>query len=165
MMVPADTPYYVLNDADYYPPDLKGPCWLERLVTVMDRHKQLGCLAAQLPPQWLQTPSKVFDDYVQCKAVGNSLRVTRRTAWPQGKFEQKLGQFGDDSILCQMMLDDGYITGFARDVYCLHAGQCENWGYQPEEVHKDPRKAGYGKPYVYEYDPVTYEPTEARLRL
>lgn len=164
MMTPADTPYYVLNDNDYYPPKLESKCWLERMVDIMEATPTLGCLAAQVPPQILQTPGTVYDQYVECKAVGNSLRLTRREAWPQAEFRQELGKFGDDSILCEMMRQRGYHTGFARAVYCLHH-QPENWGYEPEQLAQDPRKAGYKPPYEYQYNYETYVPTNPDLRL
>lgn len=164
-MTTVDTPYYVLNDQDYYPPQLSGPCWLERLVRTMEEYSGLGVLAAQLPPQSLQGPIGPRDGYIVCRAVGNSLRLTRRAVWPQAEFKQELGKFGDDSILCGMIRSKGYDTGFSRDVYCLHAGQTRNWGYKPEELRKDPRKAGYGPPYTYDYDPLTYVPADPNLRM
>ncbi len=165
MMTPADTPYYVLNDQDYYPPMLDGQCWLERMVAMMDKYTSLGCLAAQVPPQVLQMPIEVLPDIVTCRAVGNSLRITRRSAWPQAEFTQRLGGFGDDSILCKMMRDAGFHTAFMRGVYGLHAGQCHNWGYKESEIGMDPRKAGYGTPFKYDYDPLTYVPTHPELRM
>jgi hypothetical protein len=64
-----------------------------------------------------------------------------------------------------MMKTKGFATAFSREVFCLHAGQSNNWGYRPEEVHDDPRKSGYGKPYTYDYDAETYEPIDPALRM
>lgn len=165
MMTPADTPYYVLNDQDYMPPLLPGKCWLERMLDVMECEPGLGVLGAQLPPQFLAGPITKHRGFIECKAVGNALRLTRRVAWPQYEFQQELGEFGDDSILCEAMRTRGFHTGFSDEVYCLHLGQCENWGYTDAEVAEDPRKSGYGKPFTYEYDHDTYVPLKKGYRL
>jgi hypothetical protein len=160
MMVEASSRYYIVNDTDVYPPKL-APDWLEQMIAIMDKYPEVALLAPQLPPQWLQMPYLNYKekDIVYCKAVGNTLKMIRREAFPLKDFKQALGQFGDDGLVSEQVAAAGYKVAFCRNIFCYHAGQCINWGYKPEEIAKDPRKAGYGKPFTY---PITnwdtYEP-------
>jgi hypothetical protein len=160
MMTESSCPYYVVTDNDVFPPKL-SPDWLSQMIAIMEAHPELGMLAPQLPPQWLQQPETVKDDIVYCKAVGNTLKLVRRAAFPINKFKQQLGAYGDDGLVAQQMNEEGWRVAFCRNIFCFHAGQCENWGYTPEQVSMDPRKSGYGTPFVYEmknWD--TYEPMD-----
>ena len=160
-----DTPYYVVTDDDQCPPVIaKNGCWLTQLIECMNRNDHIGCIAAQQPPQCLQEPYATYSDYIACKAVGNNLKVVRTKAWPS-KWQQSLGAYGDDSILCSLLKEKGYTTAFSRSVYSLHLQHCANWGYDPADLHKDPRKAGYNQPYEYAYDPLTYVPVDVALRM
>jgi len=58
-----------------------------------------------------------------------------------------------------------FLVAFCRDIWCNHAGQCVNWGYRDEEIKKDPRKAGYGKPFVYEFEDEEKYVPEQKWRL
>ena len=159
-------PYYVVNDHDYFPPDLGSRCWLTRMVEEMHLYNHLGILAAQLPPQHMQEPIEVMENHVLCKAVGNSLKLVRRVAFPADILEQEVGKFGDDSYVCDLIQSKGfYHTAFSREVFCLHGGQMENWGYTKEQLDRDPRKAGYDEPYTYVYDIGTYVPEDPNLRM
>lgn len=62
--------------------------------------------------------------------------------------------------MCLKVHELGYKVGFTANLYCLHIGQCENWGYKEDEIKLDPRKVGYGKPFTYEYDTKTFEPED-----
>jgi len=165
MMAEVTDDYYVVTDNDVLPPKL-SPDWLSRMRGIMDSHPQVGLLAMQLPPQEFQSPTGEYDhDVVYCRAVGNTYKMVRRAALPPDSFKPQLMQFGDDNIISIDMNARGYRVAFCRDIYCFHAGQCENWGYRPEEIEKDPRKAGYGAPFVYEFeDESKYLPKE-RWRL
>lgn len=163
-MTTDDTPYYVVNDADVFPPKL-DPDWLSRMISIMDRRPALGLLAMQLPPQFLQDPKGHDDEVVYAKAVGNTFKMVRRETvslvLKSGSIKQGLMKFGDDGILSSAMWLIGGRVGFCRDIWCYHAGQCKNWGYRPEEITKDPRKAGYGEPFTYELeDEEKYVPKE-----
>ena len=156
--------YYCVNDSDVYPPKLT-PDWLEQMVAIMEAHPELGMLAPQLPPQFLQQPYEVKDDIVYCRAIGNTLKLVRREAFPIDKFVQQLGAYGDDGLVSQHMSEKGWRVAFCRGIFCMHDGQCENWGYTPDQIAMDPRKSGYGRPFTYEianWD--TYEP-EAQHRM
>ena len=158
-----DAEYFVMTDNDAYPPKL-DPCWLTEMVCIMREHEELGCLGLRAPPEFLQSPlpgeMEGRDKIIRCKAIGNQFKMIRAEAWPDDWNTVK-GQFGDDFYLCDMMAKDGWYTAFCRDLYCLHAGQTQNWGYSPEQIAEDPRKAGYGPPFIYDYDPITYTPKGA----
>jgi hypothetical protein len=174
-MTETDQKYYVVTDNDIFPP-LLTPSWLTQMVGIMDRQPEINVLAPQLPPTWLQEPYEVYEDVVYCKAVGNTFKMVRREAIPVKELMsvQKIGVFGDDGHFSRVAdghFKDGknldYIdvndknkkVAFCKNIFCWHAGQCENWGYKPEEINKDPRKAGYGKPFLYEpINNLTYEP-------
>lgn len=164
-MTESDSPYYVVTDNDVYPPKL-DPDWLKRMVATMDKHPDLAFLSPQLPPVFLQEPLMVKDDIVYCKAVGNTFKMVRREAFPFGEYKQSLEKYGDDGLVSKLVYEKGWRVAFCRDIFCFHAGQCENWGYKPEEIHLDPRKSGYGKPFTYEVENEdTYKPVDSRLRL
>jgi len=63
IMTECESKYYVVNDNDVYPPKLT-PDWLSQMISIMEAHPELGLLAPQLPPQWLQQPYEVKDDIV-----------------------------------------------------------------------------------------------------
>lgn len=156
--------YYIVTDNDVLPPEL-APDWLSRMVGIMDRHPELAFLAPQLPPQGLQMPYGFGDEVVYCKAVGNTLKMVRRDAFPIAEYNNSLNTFGDDGQVCGIISSRGLRSAFCKDIFCWHLGQCDNWGYKKEELDQDPRKAGYGAPFKYtpiNYD--TYEPPEG-LRL
>lgn len=163
-MTESDNKYYVVSDNDVYPP-LLSPDWLQQMVSIMDNHKDLAFLTPQLPPTWLQEPIKTEDDVVYCKAVGNTFKLVRKEAYPFGKYTQKCGEYGDDGLVSKIVREEGWRVAFCRYIFCYHAGQCENWGYRAEEINLDPRKQGYGKPFIYEIkNAETYEPLDPKLR-
>jgi len=160
MMVESTQKYYCLTDNDVLPPKL-SPDWLSQMIGIMDAHPELAFLVPQIPPQWLQGPdlSQVKEDIVYCKAVGNTFKIVRRSAFPISEFMPVLGAYGDDALVCEQVKLRNYKVAFCRNIFCFHAGQCENWGYSEEEVAMDPRKSGYGKPFTYKLlNEETFEP-------
>jgi glycosyltransferase involved in cell wall biosynthesis len=151
----ADGKYYVVTDNDIYPPDL-SPDWLAQMIDIMDRHPKLAMLTPSVPPLFLMDPNYSDGEVVFCKAVGNALKLVRREAIPQMNWS--LFQYGDDGALSQAVQLTGWEVGFCQNIFCKHAGQTKNWGYKEDEIAKDPRKKGYGPPYISDCDPVTYEP-------
>jgi len=149
-MTESSSKYYCVSDNDVYPPKL-SPDWLSQIIGIMDAHPEIALLAPQLPPQGLQTPYEVHNDVVYAKAVGNTFKIVRREAFPLN-CSQVLGKYGDDGQISEMVHEKGYKVAFCRNIYCYHAGQCDNWGYNTQELDKDPRKAGYGPPFVYEIE-------------
>lgn len=161
-MVTKDERYYCVTDNDVYPPKL-DPDWLSSMLQIMDRHPNIALLTPQLPPQWLQTPYGSDADVIYAKAVGNTFKICRTEALKQVVCEvpQSLGSYGDDGLISRLLEKNGWKIAFCRDIWCYHAGQCKNWGYRLEEVAKDPRKVGYGEPFVYEFeDEQKYIPKE-----
>ena len=160
MMTESTEKYFCVTDNDVYPPKIE-PDWLTQMIAIMDAHPDLGLLAPQLPPQCLQEPYQVDKDIVRCLAVGNTLKLCRTEAFPIRTYRQTLGAYGDDGLVSKMMREDGWSVAFCRDIFCYHAGQCVNWGYTSEQVAMDPRKSGYGKPYLYELKNTdTFEPID-----
>jgi len=151
--------YYVVTDNDVFPPKLE-PDWLQKMVGIMDKNPDIALLAPQLPPQGLQTPYELGEEVVYCKAVGNTLKMVRREAFPIGRYNNALNTFGDDGQVSELVQSGlGYRVAFCKDIYCWHAGQCNNWGYTKEELDLDPRKAECGSPFIYEpINKETYEP-------
>jgi GT2 family glycosyltransferase len=155
-MTESSSKYLVVTDNDIYPPALT-PDWLTQMVSIMDRHPELAFLTPQFPPQELSGPYQTLKDVVYCQAVGNAFKMVRRAYFPI--LEQKLNTFGDDGQVCLLAEKAGWKSAFCRNIFCFHAGQTTNWGYRPEEIALDPRKAGYGAPYSYELaNNLTYEP-------
>ncbi len=158
MMSESSDPYYCVSDNDVFPPKLT-PDWLSQMVAIMDRHPEIGMLAPQLPPQGLQTPYAVNNDVIYCKAVGNTFKIIRREAFPLEEFKPKLMAFGDDGMVCSYMENKNWKTAFCTNIFCYHAGQCEDWGYTKDQINLDPRKSGYGGYFKYEVlSQETYEP-------
>lgn len=157
-MTESKNDFYCVTDNDIFPPKL-SPDWLSQMIKIMTAHPRLVFLAPQLPPQSLQGPdmTRVMDDIIYCKAVGNTFKLVRRKYFPE--IDTVLGVFGDDGLVCEKVRQQGLDVAFCRNIFCYHAGQCENWGYKTEEVEKDPRKVGYGKPFIYALkNEETYEP-------
>ena len=161
-MTPSDQDYYVVTDNDIYPPELT-PDWLSQMIAIMNRNPDLAMLSPQIPPIKLMGPRTIRDDIVLCDAVGNALKVVRRSAFPS--YTQKLNTFGDDGQLSALVQNNGWRVAFCRNIFCFHAGQCKDWGYKPDEIAKDPRKQGYGDPFICEVDEKTYQPKDPSLRM
>jgi hypothetical protein len=158
LMTEQKSPYYCVTDNDIYPPKIE-PDWLTQMTEIMEAYPNIGMLAPQLPPQFLQQPLSIGKDVVYCTAVGNTLKLIRTEAFPIKRYQQELGAYGDDGLISQMMREDGWDIAFCRNIFCYHAGQCTNWGYTKEQVALDPRKIGYGTPFTYNIvNQDTYEP-------
>jgi len=158
MMALASSAYYVISDNDVFPPKLT-PDWLSQMTLIMDNHPELALLTPQLPPTQFQRPYEVKEDIVYAEAVGNTFKMIRREAIPIEKFKPQLMAFGDDGFVSKEVKEKGWKIAFCRNIFCYHAGQCENWGYAQEQISKDPRKTGYGKPFEYKIiNEDTYEP-------
>jgi glycosyltransferase involved in cell wall biosynthesis len=160
MMNESTDKYFCVTDNDVYPPKIE-PDWLSQMITIMDSNSNIGMLAPQLPPQFLQQPFYVGKDIVKCLGIGNTLKIIRKDAFPVKNYQQALGTYGDDGLVSKMMRDDGWDVAFCRNIFCYHAGQCVNWGYTNEQINMDPRKVGYGKPFTYDLvNEETYEPEQ-----
>jgi hypothetical protein len=162
LTTPEDT-YYVSNDADTYPPYL-DPDWLSRMITEMEVYPDIGVMTPQLPPQVLLGPKYERGNHVVCTAIGNQLSLVRRAAWPIKLWPQESGKFGDDLLRSVRMEASGFITAYMKDVWCMHGGQCDKWGYTDSQLAEDPRKVKYAPPYTYVYDIQTYKPVDPILQ-
>jgi GT2 family glycosyltransferase len=154
--------YYVVTDNDIFPPKLE-PSWLTHMIAIMNKYPDIAMLTPQFPPINLMGPLYMNEDVVYCEAVGNALKMVRRSLYPQ--YEQKLATYGDDGQLSAIIRNNGYKVAFCRNIFCLHAGQTENWGYKLEEIHKDPRKCNYNAPLIVQVDPNNYMPLNPGYRI
>lgn len=147
-MVPQDTDFYVVTDNDFI------PCvgWLPAMLEVMKANPDLALLTLDYLPRWPLGPQEDHGDYVRCKAVGNTFKLCRRKAVEMAMcaIPQKLGAYGDDGMLCEILADAGYQVGFIRGKYCFNLElTVPKWGYTDEQLLQDPRKAGYQEPLRY----------------
>ena len=158
-MVSDSSKYYVVTDNDIEPPKLPDKDWLQSMIDIMDSRPDIAMLTPQFPPVNLSEPIRQEGDIILCKAVGNAFKMTRRNAYPD--YPQHMDSFGDDGMISALLWTNGYKVAFCSDIFCRHIGQTENWGYKPEEIALDPRKSGYGPPFIYEpEDPLTLRPPE-----
>lgn len=151
-MVPGDQPYYVVSDGDFI------PCvdWLPPMLKVMERYPRLAFLTLDYWPRWPLQPLDNLGPYTRCRAVGNTFRLVRKAAVDEIIHEvpNELGAYGDDGMFSRAVQAVGYDVGFINGKYCFNLELTEpNWGYTPDQLQKDPRKAGYS-------EPVRYEPTD-----
>lgn len=157
-MTESHTKYYVVSDNDVFPPKLT-PDWLIQMINIMEKYPEIALLTPQLPPQAFQMPYALNEDVVLCAAVGNTFKVIRRDAFPFDQYAQKLGEYGDDGLISELVHKSGKKVAFCRNIFCYHAGQCENYGYKEEDLGKDPRKINYGEHFTYKFvNEDTYEP-------
>jgi cellulose synthase/poly-beta-1,6-N-acetylglucosamine synthase-like glycosyltransferase len=154
--------YFVISDNDIFPPKLT-PDWLTQMTAIMDAHPELAFLTPQFPPVQLMSPEEICEDIVYCKAVGNAFKMVRRKAISNDDYEQSIGTFGDDGLLSEVVRKKGWRVAFCRKIFVLHAGQCKNWGYNQDEIDKDPRKKGYGPPYIVPTREDTFEPLDPKF--
>jgi len=152
-------PYYVVTDNDCFPPLLQ-PCWLTQMVKIMDDNKDIDMLSPQFPPVVCMGPTVegIREDFVYCKAIGNALKIVRRSSFPV--YEQMLATYGDDEFISSFLK-----VAFCRKIFCFHAGQSKNWGYKEEEISLDPRKSTYTNPFILEVDPISYRPKDLTVTL
>jgi len=146
-MTEEDDDFYVVTDNDIIPPRL-SPDWLEQMLEIMRKHPDIGVLAQQMPPVWLQAPYAYEDNVAFCQAVGNTFKVVRRKAFPA--LPQRMESYGDDAEACKEMAAKGWKSAFARNIFCYNLELDQpDWGYAKEQLAQDPRKAGYGPPFKY----------------
>ncbi|MDO8640454.1 MAG: glycosyltransferase [Nitrosarchaeum sp.] len=165
-MTASTQPYYVITDNDIYPPKL-SPDWLQQMTAIMEMYPGLACLTPQCATSAMHTmPELIHPTVVFCKVAGNALKLMRRAAFPVNQYHQKLNAFGDDGQLSELIRNNGWHIGFCRQVFFLHAGQCENWGYEANEIDNDPRKATYGPPLIVPViNEETWEPADPKYKL
>lgn len=162
-MVPDDCLFYVVTDNDFI------PCagWLPALLGIMERNRDLALLTLDYLPRWPLQPLEDRGEYVRTKAVGNTFKLCRRHAMEQviHDMPQKLGAYGDDGMLCDLLDRAGWEVGYAKGKYCFNLElTVPNWGYTEEQLKQDPRKSGYAPPMRYlPMDWDTLEPSAADI--
>lgn len=159
-MVPADCEFYVVTDGDFIP----SVGWLPKLLETMVKHQDLALLTLEYFPRWPLQPLENLGDYTRCKAVGNTFKLCRRSAVHEviHSIPQALGAYGDDGLLCDLLDCQGYKVGYQNGAYCYNLElTAPKWGYTPEQLAQDPRKAGYQEPIRYtplDWDTLTPPP-------
>ncbi len=158
------SPYFITVDNDCIAPDLE-PCWLERMVALMDQHKEFGALA--LRPQVLIGVGQIFNnqeyvDIVANNVCGGSYRIMRTDlikkigGWTD-KFE-KDGRGNEEHDVCGKIREAGYKVGYTKKIWTYHMfGEAGTWGYAKDSDYKMGRVLERS-PEDVEYDDGTCEP-------
>lgn len=147
-MVPDDVDIYCVTDNDFI------PCigWLPAMLKVMASNPDLALLTLDYYPRWPLQPMNDRGDYMACQAVGNTYKLCRRQAVEQviHDIPQKMGAYGDDGLLCELLRKVGWEVGYIKGKYCFNLELTQyNWGYTEDQLKQDPRKAGYSEPIRY----------------
>lgn len=147
--------YFVCIDNDCLPPPTKdGKDWLERLVDLMENHKDFAAISMRT--QVMIGTGNIFeeadqagDDIVEFPHPGGSFRImlTKAVRDIGGWDREAVGRGAEERYICGKLRDAGYRTAFATDVKTLHLFGVrdrtkERWGYvdgmKPEETgHSD----------------------------
>jgi len=158
------TPYFVTVDNDCIAPSLE-PCWLDRLIGLMDRYGEFAAIA--LRPQMLVGVGNIFanDNYVHLaenNVCGGSYRIMRTKAvrevggWTD-KFE-KDGRGNEEHDICSKLKSIGYKVGYTKKLWTYHMfGDEGTWGYNKNSNYKMGRVLERS-PEDEKHDPITCEP-------
>jgi len=148
----------VVTDPDLVVPDLT-PCWLTRMLGILDRHPDFGILGigldqSNLPPVQEPeslAPEEIVDGEIVEQPVGSIFTFVRRGA---------LLSYYDDWRACESVARAGYRFGWALDVRALHLGW-DDFKLHPGHLA---RKRRYGGEYR-EVDMIERPPSLAELAL
>jgi len=156
------TPYFITVDNDCIAPELE-PCWLSRMVELMDRHEMYA--AVSLRPQVLVGVGSIFKsdkEIVENNVCGGSYRImcTNRVrlvgSWTD-KFE-KDGRGNEEHDICGKLRAKNWKVGYTRSLWTYHLfGDEGTWGYNKKSNYKMGRVLERS-PEDQEYDPKTCEP-------
>lgn len=158
-----ESEYFVTSDNDIYVPDLRNksddlnpvldstltdrPCWLERLVKLMDERPNYGAIALQPHVFIGLDKSKHLDDgtLLHTPMVGAVMRLMRTEAVRKaGGWERviRTSRNHEESTICTRLKSVGYNVAYASKLYAYHPFG-KNWGY-PETL--DPHEHGHRRP-------------------
>lgn len=112
---------FIVTDPDLVVPDLE-PCWLTRMLDLMERHPDFGLIGigldqSNLPP--VQEPERlaaeeIVDGEIVERFVGSTFQVIRRAALRE--------PYRTDHKTCLAVKAAGYRVGWALDIRALHLG-------------------------------------------
>ena len=142
LLVQANSRYIVTTDSDCVPmrmdPDT-GKDWLEKLVQLMEKYSEYAAISSRT--QVMIGTGNIYDghedeDIVEFGHPGGSLRIMRRNAVDDvfGWREQETGRGSEEKYICGKLRENGWKTGFAVKVRCLHlfgdrSKGTDRWGY------------------------------------
>jgi hypothetical protein len=112
---------FVVSDPDVVVPDLQ-PCWLERMLALVDRHPDFGLIGMGLdqsnrPPvldPHVIDPATVVDDEIVETGIGTTFQVIRRRAL--------LTEYRSDGQVCTDVRRNGFRVGWTLNVLGVHLG-------------------------------------------
>jgi len=143
-----ETPYFISTDNDILAYRYE-PCWLERLVDLMDKHPEYACIGCR--PQILVGSGNPFagkeEDIVDFPHIPGYLRIMRTQETREvGAWEDKRPLRGHEELwISERFRAMGYKVGWANKIKCWHLfGETanSNWGYaqwlKPEEHGHSP---------------------------
>lgn len=147
--------YFVCIDNDCLPQPIEnGQDWLEKLVSLMERHDGFGAISMRTnvmigTGNIFEEADEHGDDIVEFPHPGGSFRIMR-TRWVylvRGWDRGAEGRGAEERYICGKLNNMGFRTAFATNVRCLHlfglrTQTSERWGYaggmRPEETgHSD----------------------------
>jgi len=149
-----DEPYFVLTQDDILPPEMGGPCYLERLIHLMEKYPEYGAICPRIERTKRLEWNEEYDLINNYKSIPATFRIHRT---------QEIKQFGDEvfgkrlhweSHSCAELMEKlKKKMAMATHIYCSHIGfTMENKGYiggfdkyytySPERVNQ-----GEDKPY------------------
>ncbi len=165
-------PYFVNTDNDLIIQD-SDPDWLSQMVSLMDRHKEFGAIAAR--PQCLLGVVDIFKDEEHTKHLtedgevgffyggdgpcGGVYRIMRtdavkKTGWRDDDTSQSRSE---EWRICGELKRQGLLSGYARYIRAYHLFGQENWGYDRSQEHYHVSH-DYGEPKDVGFDSKTCKP-------
>ena len=163
----AESKYFITSDNDIYVPDLRNivspnkpetlttltdqPCWLERLVKLMDERPDYGAISLH-PHIFIGRDVLDLNDPEDVKEVphcGAVMRIMRTEAVRKvGGWEHviRTSRNHEEHTICDKLRTNGYKLGICTRLRAFHAfgieGKTDYWGYplgsKPEDHgHKD----------------------------
>ncbi len=136
----ADSRYIITTDNDCLPPRMEGGRdWIEALTGLMQRHPEYGAISCRT--QVMIGTGNIYDGHEDDEIVefghpGGSLRIMRAEAVREagGWRNEEEGRGAEERYISGKLHENGWKTGFAVKVKCLHlfgdrAKDTDRWGY------------------------------------
>lgn len=138
--------YFVCIDNDCLPEPMKdGFDWLERLVSLMEKHEEYSAIA--LRTQVMIGSGNPFDEHESEELLdfphpGGSFRLMRTgdvlavDGWDRGMN----GRGQEEKYICEKLRREGWKTAFAVQIKCLHlfgTKDTDKWGYKKNMKPED----------------------------
>lgn len=147
-----ESEYFICADNDCLPPKIEnGKDWVERLVELMENNPEYAAISCRT--QVMIGTGNIFED--ESKEItdfphpGGSLRImTVPTVLDVGGWRTDMvGRGSEERYICGKLREQGWKTGFATNIKCLHlfgdrSKNTDRWGYpidwKPEDSgHSD----------------------------